>query len=124
MPNIHQRAGETKGNYIHGYISPFLQKSSCRLAFVLDYIGVVSYYRDMASYYLTIKKEIVAQEYGFCTCCGNRYETGDAVLVLNEQPSARGRIAHKSCVAKNNARIEKSMKRNNESGNCYQGVEA
>ena len=37
----------TLGNYIHGYISPFLQKSSRGLAFVLDYIGVVSYYRDM-----------------------------------------------------------------------------
>lgn len=68
-----------------------------------------------ATYYLTIKKEIKAQESGFCTCCGNRYESGASVVVLNEQPSARGRIAHASCVAKNNARIEKDM-RNNPAG--------
>ena len=35
------------GNYIHGYISLFLQKSLCGPRFVLDYISVVSYYRDM-----------------------------------------------------------------------------
>ncbi len=32
------------GNYIHGYTSPFLQKSSFDLTFVLDYMRVVSYY--------------------------------------------------------------------------------
>ena len=48
----------------HGYISPFLQKSSRGPAFVLDYIGVVSYYRDMkrAQYSKWIVKVTDAQE--------------------------------------------------------------
>lgn len=37
-------SGHKFGNYIHGYISPFLQKSSRDPYFVLDYIGVVIYY--------------------------------------------------------------------------------
>ena len=32
----------------NGYISPFLQQSARGPRFVLDYIGVVSYYRDMS----------------------------------------------------------------------------
>lgn len=35
------------GNYIHGYISLFFKNLSCGHHFVLDYTGVVSYYRDM-----------------------------------------------------------------------------
>jgi hypothetical protein len=42
---------EKYGNYIHNYISPFLQKSSLGPHFVLDYIGVVIYYRDMKNTY-------------------------------------------------------------------------
>ena len=88
----------------------------------LDKRGVISYYKSMKST-LTVKREIETKQSGFCTCCGNRYEAGSKMVVLNEEPSARGNIAHASCVVKNNAKVEK-MAEKFKSGECYQGVEA
>lgn len=75
------------------------------------------------TYSLTVKRELVTKESGFCTCCGNRYEAGTSMVALNETPSARGRIAHASCVVKHNAKAEKAILKL-KSGECYQGVEA
>jgi len=86
------------------------KKSLWGYVFVLDYIGVVSYYKVMDKQ-VVIKSEIETKYAGFCTLCGHAYEAGSHMAVLVEAPSARGKIAHISCVGKHNAKVEETEKR-------------
>ena len=76
------------GNYIHGYISLFLQKSLCGPRFVLDYIGVVSYYIDMnntTAFHVTPRNQGQIVEVAYAACYG------DVVRRITDQSIGTGR---------------------------------